>query len=202
MQGAVFPGVLGVISLAIFFWGHHIAGLAGMEDILIFMLGMALLVVELLFIPGFGVHRLPRHRLMMWALLDAMVQKYPGGPWYPAWPVVQIPLFKLSISLIGTAVAAMILGKFLPEHPAPQEHRPRNHTSTKDGYAASDDSQSLVGLEGRALSALRPAGSAMFGDRRLDVVTRGDYLASGTPIRVVESHGNRIIVEAVTQKPS
>ena len=62
--------------------------------------------------------------------------------------------------------------------------------------------KSLIGLEGRALSPLRPAGAAEFGDQKLDVITRGDYLAGGTPIRIVESHGSRIIVEAVTQKPS
>ena len=45
----------------------------------------------------------------------------------------------------------------------------------------------LIGLEGRALSPLRPGGAAEFGDQRLDVITRGDYLASGTPIRIVET---------------
>ena len=202
MQGAVLPGVVGVICLAIFFWGHHIAGLAGAEDILIFMLGMALLVVELLFIPGFGFLGILGIGMMLWALFDAMVEKYPGGPWYPTWPVVQIPLIKLSVALIGTAVLAMALGKYLPNTRLFKNIGLDATTSKQDGYAASDDSQSLVGLEGRALSALRPAGSAEFGDQRLDVVTRGDFLASGTPIRVVESHGNRIIVEAVTQKPS
>ena len=202
MQGTVLPGVVGVICLAIFFWGHHIAGLAGMEDILIFMLGMALLVVEILFIPGFGFIGFLGLGMMLWALFDAMVEKYPGGSWYPAWPAVQVPLMKLSISLIGSAVAAMLLGKYLPETRLFKNIGLDATTSRKDGYAASDDSQSLIGLEGRALSPLRPAGSAEFEGQRLDVVTRGDYLASGTPIRVVEKHGNRIIVEAVTQKPS
>ena len=202
MQGAVLPGVVGVICLAIFFWGHHIAGLAGMEDILIFMLGMALLVVELIFIPGFGFIGFVGIGMMLWAMFDSMVEKYPGGPWYPAWPAVQIPLLKLSISLIGSAVLAMLVGKYLPNTRLFKNIGLEATTSRKEGYAASDDSQSLVGLQGRALSPLRPAGSAEFGNQRLDVVTRGDYLASGTPIRVVETHGNRIIVEAVSQKPS
>ena len=115
MQGTIIPGAIGVLCLAIFFWGHHIAGLAGMEDILIFLLGMALLMVEILFIPGFGAIGFLGIGLMLWALLDAMIEKYPGGPWYPAWPAVQMPLLKLSVSLIGSAVAAMFLGKFLPE---------------------------------------------------------------------------------------
>ena len=200
MQGAVLPGVVGVICLAIFFWGHHIAGLAGAEDILIFLLGFALLVVELLFIPGFGFLGFLGIAMMLWAMFDAMVEKYPGGPWYPTWPVVQIPLIKLSVALIGTAVAAMFLGKYLPETRLFKNIGLDAATSRKDGYAASDDSGSLVGLEGRALSPLRPAGSAEFGDRRLDVVTRGDYLAGGMRIRIVETHGNRIIVEAVAEK--
>jgi membrane-bound serine protease (ClpP class) len=163
---------------------------------------MALLVVELLFIPGFGFIGFLGIGLMLWALFDSMVEKFPGGPLYPAWPGVQIPLMKLFVSLIGTAVAAMFIGKYLPETRLFKNIGLDATTSRKDGYAASDDSQSLIGLEGRALSPLRPAGSAEFGGQRLDVVTRGDYLAGGTPIRVVESHGNRIIVEAVSQKPS
>ena len=202
MQGTIIPGAIGVLCLAIFFWGHHIAGLAGMEDILIFLLGMALLTIEITFIPGFGAIGLLGIGLMLWALLDAMIEKYPGGPWYPAWPAVQVPLLKLSVSLIGSAVAAMFLGKFLPKTRLFKNIGLETTTSKKNGYAASDDLKSLIGLEGRALSPLRPAGSAEFGGQRLDVITRGDYLASGTPIRVVESHGSRIIVEAVTQEPS
>jgi membrane-bound serine protease (ClpP class) len=202
MQGAIIPGAIGVLCLAIFFWGHHIAGLAGMEDILIFLLGMALLTMEILFIPGFGAFGFLGIGMMLWALLDAMIEKYPGGPWYPAWPAAQAPLLKLSVSLIGSAIAAMLLAKFLPETRLFKNIGLETTTSKKDGYTASDDSKSLIGLEGRALSALRPAGSAEFDGRRLDVVTRGDYLIGGTPIRIVESHGSRIIVEAVTQKPS
>ena len=157
-------------------------------------------MVELLFIPGFGFLGFLGIAMMLWAMFDAMVEKYPGGPWYPTWPVVQIPLIKLSVALIGTAVAAMFLGKYLPETRLFKNIGLDAATSRKDGYAASDDSGSLVGLEGRALSPLRPAGSAEFGDRRLDVVTRGDYLAGGMRIRIVETHGNRIIVEAVAEK--
>jgi membrane-bound serine protease (ClpP class) len=113
-----------------------------------------------------------------------------------------VPLLKLSIALIGTAVAAMFLGKFLPGTRLFKNIGLETTSSKKAGYAASDESNSLIGLEGRALSPLRPAGTAEFGDRKLDVITRGDYLAGGTPIRIVESHGSRIIVEAVTRKPS
>ena len=52
-----------------------------------------------------------------------------------------------------------------------------------------------MGLTGKAQSELRPAGAAIFGDRRLDVVTRGEFIKAGQPVRIVETHGNHIVVE-------
>ena len=46
---------VGVALLATFFWGHLLAGLAGWEDIALVVLGVVLLLVEVLVIPGFGV---------------------------------------------------------------------------------------------------------------------------------------------------
>jgi len=41
---------------------------------------------------------------------------------------------------------------------------------------------------------LRPAGTAKFGDRYIDVVTEGDFIPPGTPVQVVEVEGTRIVV--------
>ncbi|OUJ73460.1 NfeD family protein [Hymenobacter crusticola] len=51
------------------------------------------------------------------------------------------------------------------------------------------------GVTGRALSALRPAGTALFLDDRREVVTRGEFLPVGTTVRVLGIEHNRIVVE-------
>ena len=64
---------------------------------------------------------------------------------------------------------------------------------------------SLVGEEGFAASTLRPAGIARFGERRLDVVTRGEMVEAGARVKVIEVEGNRIVVREVVPdqaKPS
>lgn len=48
--------------------------------------------------------------------------------------------------------------------------------------------------QGRALSDLRPAGTALIEGKRLDVVSRGEYIEKDSQILVVEVSGNRIIV--------
>lgn len=54
----------------------------------------------------------------------------------------------------------------------------------------------VPGTVGRTLSALRPAGTALFDDElRREVVTRGEFLAAGTSVRVLGIEQNRIVVE-------
>ena len=47
--------VVGIGLLGVFFWGHMLAGLAGWEDAALVALGVVLIAVEVLVIPGFGV---------------------------------------------------------------------------------------------------------------------------------------------------
>ena len=49
------PGLAGATLLALFFWGHFLAGLAGWEGVALVVVGLALIGVEVFLIPGFGV---------------------------------------------------------------------------------------------------------------------------------------------------
>jgi membrane-bound serine protease (ClpP class) len=191
--GMILPGVLGGVCLVIFFWGHHIAGLAGWEDMLLFLVGVALVITEIFFVPGFGLLGASGAALMLWALLSAMLDHLPGSPWYPTWPEFQFPVFKLALALVMTGVSALLLARFLP---ATSLFRRLVLETRQAGYQTTTaDTTPLLGLTGTALTMLRPAGTAQFGDRRLDVVTRGDFLPAGTPLRIIAAEGNHLVVE-------
>jgi membrane-bound serine protease (ClpP class) len=191
------PGTIGVICLILFFAGHHIAGLAGNEDILLFILGVTLILVEVFALPGFGLVGFTGLLLVLWALMNAMVERFPGDPWIPSLPELRIPLLKLSSSIIGAAVGAAMLGRLLPRTTIFHRLVLEDATAREAGYTSSKDTSRWVGKEGVTLSPLYPAGSVLIDDERLDVITRGEYIDADKPIRVVETHGNRIIVEAV-----
>jgi membrane-bound serine protease (ClpP class) len=55
----------------------------------------------------------------------------------------------------------------------------------------------LLGQEGQALTTLRPAGTAVFGDRRVDVVTDGKFVEAGTKVRVIKVSGSIVVVEPI-----
>jgi membrane-bound serine protease (ClpP class) len=65
--------------------------------------------------------------------------------------------------------------------------------SGSDGYVSAPATE-LVGRDGVALTDLRPAGTARFGNERVDVVTEGEYVAQGSPVRVIRSEGYRHVV--------
>lgn len=54
-EGFGFVAVIGVICLGLFFGGHSLAGLAGWEDLLLVGLGLGLIALEIVVIPGFGL---------------------------------------------------------------------------------------------------------------------------------------------------
>lgn len=189
-------GIVGIVCLLLFFTGHHIAGLAGNEDILLFIIGVSLIFVELFVLPGFGIIGITGLALVLWGMLNAMVERFPGDPWIPSLPELQLPLLKLSGAIVGAAVGAAALGRFLPRTTVFHRLVLDDATTREAGYSSSKDQSAWLGKVGIALSPLYPAGSALIEDTKLDVITRGEYIEVDQSVRVVEVHGNRIIVEA------
>ena len=71
----------------------------------------------------------------------------------------------------------------------------RGNTSQEGYSSAPADLAELAGQIGEALTPLRPSGRARFGERIVDVVTQGDFIARGTPVAVLEVVGSRVVVQ-------
>ena len=71
----------------------------------------------------------------------------------------------------------------------------RHELSRKQGVISQSDSmKNYKGLTGKAISDLRPSGVAVINGKRIDVVTRGDYIEKDSNIIVSSVTGNQIIV--------
>jgi len=71
----------------------------------------------------------------------------------------------------------------------------RKTLSRKEGVSSqSSELESYVGRQGNAVTDLRPAGIAVINGKRVDVVTRGEYLDKDSAIIVTAVTGNQIIV--------
>ena len=70
-------------------------------------------------------------------------------------------------------------------------------TATAAANPAANTAEAVgIGRVGRTLTELRPVGRAEFEGELMDVVTNGEMIDSNSPVRIIEIHGNRIVVES------
>src|SRR5215470_16821572 len=105
IPGAAWPGVISAICFALFFLGHYLAGLAGWEVVALFVLGMILVLIEILFFAHstivFGVVGV---FLMIASLLWTMVDRYPGQNFFPTGKLLTMPLLNMFIAIVGSFI--------------------------------------------------------------------------------------------------
>lgn len=183
------PGVIGLSSLSLFMWGHWLVQLAGWEELLLALIGIILFAVELFIIPGFGVVGI----VGLLALLGALVLSTLGAgnhTGFVLWAVV-----RMGFSLVIAVVFSAVFLKFLPKLPVGRKLVLSTAMDSSKGFTSAPTSDyEWLGRSGFAHSALRPAGIADFQGHRVDVVSDGEFIDAGSPIRVLHVDGNRIVV--------
>jgi membrane-bound serine protease (ClpP class) len=194
------PGIAGAAALVLFFFGHHIAGLAGMEDVVIFIIGFTLLFIEVFITPGFGVLGISGIALILVSLLNAMSWQVPGEL-LPSFSgessTLRHAIIKLAGGMAGTVALGLLAGKYLPKSRVFRPMVLEQQTDRATGFTSAHDRSELLGKEGIAEMNLHPAGRALFGSDRINVITRGEFIESGSKVRVIEAHGSRIVVEKI-----
>jgi membrane-bound serine protease (ClpP class) len=190
------PGIASLICFGLFFGGHLIAGLAGWESVILFVIGMLLIMFEIFGAPGTVIPGIVGTVLVLGSVVWAMVDQWPGQPGWPTGDSLERPLFNLVLGTAGAAVAAAILAKYLPK--TSLYRRLVLSAASADGPAVTVPIVNLelkIGDVGVAATTLRPAGKAAFGGEVHDVVTAGDFITRGTSVRVVSVDGMRVVVE-------
>jgi len=199
MGAAVF-----VIALATFFWAQFLAGTAGPVSIILFLLGLALLLAEIFFIPGFGFAGIGGIVLMLVGMISARIPAdFFSPPEGFELPGVQMTGVLQAVTPVFIAMGASVLGiavimRFFPQLPIFRRLVLKSDLGSAVVTAAQaagvETTADLVGMTGVAATKLRPGGSARFGDRLLDVVSDGEFLEAGAAVKIVSASGNRVVV--------
>ncbi len=181
------PGTVGVVSMALFFGGRILSGLAGFEVVMFFILGLVLLFIELFVTPGFGVIGI----LGLASIFGSIVMSF--NNLYVA----------LTSIIIALAVTILIMALFWNRFRKSNAWR-RFILFTKEektlGYRGVPDYSNLVDKTGQSLTPLRPAGTVVIDNQRYDVVSDGGFIPANKEVKVVVAKGNRIVVTQVTDE--
>jgi membrane-bound serine protease (ClpP class) len=193
--GVILPGVIGVLAFVLYFLGGYVAGLSGMEWIVVFVVGLALVISEFFVHPGTILPGVAGLILIMVALVMAMVDMYPGTPAWPTLPQLKLPLQNLSIAMTASFVIALILARILPKTPLYGALVSQSASGVTSVREQQQQQTSRIGQTGVAISNLRPGGKAQFGEQILDVITQGEMITKGQSVRIIGSSGAEAIVE-------
>ena len=203
IPGVTWPGVISAICFALFFLGHYVAGLAGWEVVALFILGMVLVLVEILFFAHstivFGVVGV---FLILASLLWSMIDRYPGQNFFPTGRMLAVPLLNMLIAIIGSFLVIGLLARYLPRTSiyrrfALMESNPSGPSLAGVPRHFATALALPPGAEGTAVTVLRPSGKARFADHVVDVVTEGEFIAPQTPVIVIQTDGMRVVVKSV-----
>lgn len=180
-QGWGVAGTLGLISFALYFGGHMIAGLAGWESIILFIAGIILLTVEV-FIPGFGLPGISGSVAILASIFLASAS-------------VEVALRTILIALFGSIILLILIFKYFTKSSLLSKIILFDKEDKELGYVGTRDYGNFIGKRGTTLTPLRPAGSALIEGNRVDVVTEGNFIPVNTTIEVVKVEGTRIVVK-------
>ncbi len=111
------------------------------------------------------------------------------------------PMIFIAMQTVATAIVVTIVLFYLATRIFPENAWIAKLTfagAQGADYVTSADFTSLAGKSGVAGTYLRPSGVALIDGHRVDVLTQGEFIQEGTPIRVTRVEGARIFVEPIT----
>jgi membrane-bound serine protease (ClpP class) len=143
--------------------------------LLLYAVGIVLIVAEV-FLPGGFIG--------MVGILSLLISIYFGFSGHG----VLFGIIQLAVTLIIIPIAFYFGLKRLSL---------KKSLKTEDGFTSPRlDIEALLDKEGVALTNLRPSGTAVINDRKIDVVTEGGMIDKNTPIKVIRTEGVKVIVRA------
>jgi len=184
-------GTLGVISLALFFWGHYLVGLANWIEIILFILAIILIFLEIFVIPGFGIVGISGGILLLVSIFLALVKHPLQTPPIEIFRAFQIIVY----SFFATLTVIILSINLLPQTSLWKKIILQQKESREEGYLIDLTEKDLIGKIGKTITPLRPTGKAEISGKIWDVISDGDFIEEGKEIKVVSIEGNKIMVK-------
>jgi len=185
--GIGFPLAAAIFGAVLFFAPLYLEGLAENWEILIFVVGIILLIIEIFAIPGFGVTGILGIACIIIGLTLSMVNNvvfsYNGNG-------LQEFVKSLMIVVISSVAAFFIsiyLSKKLFTSSRFSKLSLQTIQNTSEGYIGVEmEPASLVGLKGIAATILRPSGKVLINNEYYDAVAISGYIDKDSEIIVVK----------------
>lgn len=199
-------GIVAIIAFTLFFFGNFVAGrLAGYEMLAIFVIGIALIAVEIFVLPSFGIAGLLGAGMVVISLLLSMVDLSDWDGFNTdavdapnLVEVLRVPIYSLFAGLVGGSVLIALLMRYVPELSFMKKLMVPATVGMGTGIIEKLESGERIGQAGSAETDLRPSGKAMIDGKIVDVVAEGEFVLKGERVRIIKEDGMGVVVKKVS----
>ncbi|MGK7390496.1 MAG: NfeD family protein [Candidatus Cyclobacteriaceae bacterium M2_1C_046] len=194
--GVGFPILASVTALILYLVPYYIHGLAENWEIIAFVVGVILLMVELFVIPGFGVAGISGVILTVGSLVMIMLNNDAFDFSMVPFEQIFIALSTTLLALMGSMILLFTGGVRLASSNVFKRVALMDTQARTLGYTSKfSTEESMVGKTGTAYTVLRPSGKVMIEGMLYDAYTRGGYIDQGQSISVIDDSGNSLKVQ-------
>lgn len=184
MPGFGVPGIISLVSFALFFGSNLMVGNASWISLICFIVGAVLIVVEL-FIPGFGLPGIAGITLSIIGLATSMAS-------------LQQALTSIVIAIVVTSGVIYLIFKFgLNSRTFSNITLTTAIKGTSGPDKKVDDAKIKIGDRGKTLTMLRPYGFIEINGIKFDASSESTFINKDRTVEVIKLHGNTIIVKEI-----
>jgi len=194
--GIGFPLGLAVLAAILYFAPHYLEGLAEHWELLIFIIGVVLVLIEVFAIPGFGITGISGIILIVAGLTLAMIDNelFKGNGSFP-WIIIVKPFGIVVASVFLGLVGGIALSKKLLTSTMFPNLALHSELSGEGGFVGVDlHIKSKVGMEGIAITILRPSGKIQIDNEWFDAMSEYGYIEKGEKVKVVKDEAGQLYV--------
>jgi membrane-bound serine protease (ClpP class) len=192
--GVGLPLVVAVLAAFLYFSPLYLEGLAANWEIMLFVVGVILLLLEIFVIPGFGIAGISGIAFIVCSFAFSMVSNE-GFDFSLTAPNYLFRSFMLVIlSIVGAIIIAVIFGKSILKTGAFKKMVLSDEQKAGSGYVSSVVDLNLIDKEGRAKTDLRPSGKVEIDGVWYDAVALDGYIEKGSTVYVVKHENYNLFV--------
>ena len=186
-------GILGILFILIFFGSKYVAGLAGQEELLIFLLGFCLVLVEIFLSPGLFLPAILGLVMMIGSLLWAMADIWPNQELDWTMDLFRIPLIELTQSIGMSVVLGYLAIKIIGKTPIGKSMILGSTVAAID--PEDSDLKIWDGCTGVTLTELYPVGKVEIEGKSYDARSSFGKIEKGEKIKVLKQAGFELVVK-------
>lgn len=180
-------GIIALVCFALYFFGGVIAGYTEWWAIALFVIGAIFFVIEII-VPGFGIFGILGIVLTLLGLMfsarslkDFILR---GG-------------IALAVCIVSVPIMLKVFGRLKIFDKIILKH---GETSEAGYLAPSEHTIGMLGMTGKTATILRPSGMAVINGKRVDVLSNEGIIAIGVDVKVIDTSGNRVLVQSITSE--